>query len=526
MERISQEKYLEIINKFKEENKEDYENSKIRKVFLDILPHGGKGKKGGNISNKCINWDYSKNFKIYFIYKDREGYIKIIDYERDKKNYILIEFNDKEDEVFTCDFQRCKIGKILGKATGDFKIEIGMIFKDNKRNITITDAKKDEKGLKYYKYKCNECGFECGEHYSTRDKIYKEEYWITEGNLKDGKGCSCCCSSSHIVVKNINSIVITDPWMIPYFQGGYEEAKKYTARSNENIIPLCPDCGKVKSKKMRINTIYEHHSIACICSDKFPYPEKFVFSILIQLGLDFETQLNKSSFNWCKKYKYDFYFEYNNEQYIVETHGMQHYEEGFTHLKDSRMLKEEQENDRLKKELALANGIKEENYIVIDCRKSTLEWINNSILNNEKMITKFDLSNIDWIQCSEFACINLVKKVCEIKHDNCEMTTTDIGNILNIKGQTARKYLKQGSEIWDWINYDAKEEMEKALGKKVEIFKDGISLGVFKSIIELERRSLEIFGVKLFNANIGKVCQGISGHHHGFTFKYIDSEIY
>ena len=52
-------------------------------------------------------------------------------------------------------------------------------------------------------------------------------------------------------------------------------------------------------------------------------------NVLNYLNIDFKTQVSKNTFNWCKNYRYDFYFELNNEKYIIETHGGQHYEEGF-----------------------------------------------------------------------------------------------------------------------------------------------------------------------------------------------------
>ena len=83
------------------------------------------------------------------------------------------------------------------------------------------------------------------------------------------------------------------------------------------------------------------------CGDKVSYDEKFLSSILSQLKVDFATQLSKSTFNWCDKYRYDFYIPSLNM--IIETHGIQHYEEN----KNWTMsLEEEQENDKIKKELA------------------------------------------------------------------------------------------------------------------------------------------------------------------------------
>ncbi|NGU31094.1 hypothetical protein G6Z34_13465 [Clostridium perfringens] len=58
----------------------------------------------------------------------------------------------------------------------------------------------------------------------------------------------------------------------------------------------------------------------------------------------------------------------------------------------------------------------------------------------------------------------------------------------------------------------------------VEIFKDNKSLGVFESCSELERQSEKLFGVKLFQSNIGHVCLGRRKSHKGFTFKYVEED--
>jgi len=69
---------------------------------------------------------------------------------------------------------------------------------------------------------------------------------------------------------------------------------------------------------------------------------------------------------------------------------MKYYKKSFETI-GGRAVEEEIENDRIKKELDINNGIKEENYIVIDCRCSDVDFINNNKLNS-----LFDLSKIDW----------------------------------------------------------------------------------------------------------------------------------
>ncbi len=501
----------------------EIKQEKIRKVFLENLPRSKSGK--------TTNWLKSIGYKVRFIYDDIEGIIKIVDY---KDGFLYIKYEDKEPfKISISNFKNCALGKLLGKVTNELKIEIGTTFKDENRDITIIDREYRIRYYnngyttkeKWYKYKCNKCGFECGEHY--KDGKYKEELWISEYNLLNGgNGCACCRLNPQIVVPNINSIVANEEtyWMIQYFQGGYDEAKMYTPRSGQKIKPVCPDCGRIKDNKMTIDAIYKHKSIRCTCKDGIKYPEKFIFNLLEQVGLEFKTQLSKTTFDWCENKRYDFYFELNKEKYIIETHGKQHYEQAGYKWKT---VKEEQKNDKFKKELAIENGIKEENYIVINCRESDMEWIKKDVLKSE-LNNLFDLSKIDWNKCEEFALSNRVKEACEIKRNNPEMTASQIGEIIGVGEGCIRSYFKKGNNIWEWCNYNAKEEQLKASskngkssGKKIEIFKDGISLGVFESVAELERQSEDIFGVKLFHPNISNVCNALVKQYKGYTFKYI-----
>jgi hypothetical protein len=415
----------------------------LKKVFADDLP---KHKYG--VNKDKIDWNNSIGCKIKFIYDDIEGEMKITDYASENK-LLKIKYDNKYFEIKATNITQCKIGKIIGKKTSEFKIEIGKNFKDSKRDITIIDRKHEVKNIgetsrlneKLYKIHCNICDFDGTEYYDNNGKHHKD-YWIKErAIITSENGCPCC--ANQIVVKNINSIVVKARWMISYFQGGYNEAKKYSCHSHKKIHPICPNCGRIKSTSITIDNIYKNHSIGCSCSDNISYPEKYVFSIFEQIGIDFKTQLSKTTFNWITNDKrYDFYFKINNEDYIIETHGKQHYEKcGWSTLQDI------QNNDEFKKQLALSNGIKEENYIVIDCRYSESDWIKNSILQNKKINKIFNLSRIDWLKAEKFAYNSRIKETCELKRDNPKMTNVEIGEKMKLVPKTVAIFLKRGKKL-------------------------------------------------------------------------------
>lgn len=383
--------------------------------------------------------------------------------------------------------------------TRDFKIDIGQMFKDDKRDIIITDReyrrkelKPDKKGRtyyqdeKWYKYTCNVCGW--------------TEGWIKEGSLLEGNGCSCCYGRTAVL--GINTIWDTDRWMCD-LGVSEEDAKKYTKASNSRISITCPNCNKIKN--IRIRDMYSDKSNGCICGDRISYPEKFITSILTQLNVNFKTQLTNSTFKWCGDKRYDFYLlDYNA---IIETHGMQHYEQRTR----GKPLEEEQKNDRIKKDLALNNGI--EHYIELDCRYSDLEWIKNSCIVSMSVLFE-NIKDVDFDRADRFAISsNKVKDVCLKWSSDEDLTIINIAKIFDISTDTVTSYLKRGNKL-GWCEYDPKKNKIKtamktglANGIKIEIFKNDISLGVFNSAREIDRQSESILGVKLVQSMVSKAVR-------------------
>jgi len=141
---------------------------------------------------------------------------------------------------------------------------------------------------------------------------------------------------------------------------------------------------------------------------------------------------------------------------IIETHGLQHYEVG--NSKWGGNLIETQKNDLDKEWLARENKIK--NYIVLDCRRSTTEWIKNSIMKSRlPKLLNFKESDIDWLKCHEYACNSLVKTVCDLWNSGITKLK-EIADKLQICESTTINYLRQGVEL-GWCNYKSKEYIYK-----------------------------------------------------------------
>lgn len=341
-----------------------------------------------------------------------------------------------------------------------------------------------------------------------------------EAAVKDrveGNGCPYC--SNKKVLKGFNDIATTHPQYIKYF-ADIEDAYTHTYGSGK-VKMKCPDCYCIKI--MKIDTLTRRGFSCDLCSDGISFCEKLMASILTKLNVDFIKQLSYDKGG----HKYDFFLpKYNT---ILETHGRQHYEQ--TRRKGARTLEKEQSNDKYKRELAISNGILNENYHEIDCRYSTLEWCRPNI---EKTLSNYiDMSILtdeDWKQVDIQAQKSLKIEVCnywkENKKIDSALTTQQVTEVFGVGRCTVYNYLKWGN-VNGFCIYDAKEEREVKIEREstfVHLIKPNGDKWFEKplSMKELSRQTgISPFTIK---SNLDK---GALKYHHNSKYdpKYIGSRI-
>ena len=453
----------------------------MRHINTEELPRKGS----------FIDWENSIGYKLKFIYNDIEGELEIIGYKREKNlSYVKVKYKNNISFIASSRLKKCQIGRIIGTYTGEFKLSIGDIIKDNKRDITLTDTRRDrnDQNKKHYKYKCNKCGY--------------DEGWIRESRLLNGGGCTCC--SHKTVVKGINDIATTDPWMIEYLVNK-EDGYKYTSQSGKLIKVKCKNCGL--EKEIKVKNLYAEHGVACErCSDGKSYPEKFMYNLLEQSNINFETQYSPQ---WGNGRRYDFYLpDYN---IIIETHGEQHYNySGFR-----RTLKEEQTNDSKKEMLAINNMINK--YVIIDCRESNMQYIKNSI-KNSYLNTILDLNTIDWKRVDELSTNSLVKCICDFYSIN-KVPIIELCKNFKLGRDTVRKYLKIGKEL-GWCDYDKEKNRRVSCdSRKIRVPEINEE---FNTINECIREIHKKYNIKLSGGSVWLVLNGKRKHHKNLTFRYLD----
>jgi len=318
----------------------------------------------------------------------------------------------------------------------------------------------------FIKSEFEKCGYELLDNkYTNANTLmkYKCKYHPNEilsmsySNLKQGHKCPICYGSKLIV--GLNSIWDTNEELARLLLHP-EDGYKYMQYSNKKVDWKCSDCGNIIKNKTiaNINT----YGLSCgQCGDGISYPNKIMYNVLQQLNIKFHTEQH---FNWCKfklndkdyNGRYDFIFELNNQNYLIEVDGGFHFSKkqlGKLFLEDVQFI--DFEKDRLAKE----NG-----YIIIriNCLKSELEYIKCSIISSE-LNNLFDLTNIDWNSCHKNALKSKIIEACELWNSGIR-NAQEIADILKISKVSIITYLKKCSKI-NICDYNPQQEMINS-GKK------------------------------------------------------------
>lgn len=400
----------------------------MKKMYYESLPN-----KNGRIS-----WKDTVGKRVKFEFDELDGEVLITDYIPNGKHpkiEISFEGNNKIIDVEV--FKRCCIQKIIEKPLSDFCFNLGdrvgnlqVIDREYKKTKRIKKQKQYTGNFKIYTCRCKKCNQIC-----TKE----------ESLLKKGIGCPVC--NSKRVVKGINDIATTHPELLNYFKNK-EDANRHSFSSDKKVLVLCPTC---KEEKYMAVKVLSKNGIGCVCGDGFSYPEKFIYSLLKQQNIKFKKQYSP---NWANKKRYDFYLD--DYELILEIHGEQHYTNSFVGC-GGDSLEEVMENDKIKKELASQNGISK--YIELNCSKSSLEFIKESIFNSElRSIINFD--DVDWKKCDKESRANIINEICVLWNE-CG-STTEIKEKLHMSRTTIVKYLKIGAEL-NMCDYDAEASRNKGL---------------------------------------------------------------
>ena len=209
-----------------------------------------------------------------------------------------------------------------------------------------------------------------------------------------------------------------------------KRVKKYPPNSTKKVEFKCDICDNIKV--MTPSLLVRHGNIMCHnCSKGTSYPELFFNAYSVSLNLKFKQQ---QIFNDFKNYIFDF-VDYENK-IIVETHGIQHYEDRGI-MDYQRTIKSDKEKRKY---------CKENNWTLIelDCRISEFEFIKYSIndcsllpnieKNKEEEIKQLIQLNSNYYQSKEIIDLYLYG-----------FSSDEIGNIYGLSATIIRSILKKNN---------------------------------------------------------------------------------
>ena len=254
------------------------------------------------------------------------------------------------------------------------------------------------------------------------------------------------------------------------------------------------------------------------CSDGISYPSKFITALLSQLDVIFKTEYKDE---WTDGRKYDYFIK--DYKLIIEVHGLQHYKGGFERA-NGRNLSEEQTNDKYKQKLAYQNGYSDSNYIVLDCRKSNVDWIRNSVMNSKlPQVLNFNESDIDWMFCDKCANNSRIIEICKMWNSGSYRNTEEIAQKLGLSRGTVIGVLNRGRRL-NMTSYNGNNEVlvtlrQNAENKKRKVYqydKNANLIKIWNSIIEASNI------LKLHSTGIINCCKGRQKAYGGYMWKYAD----
>ena len=299
------------------------------------------------------------------------------------------------------------------------------IVANNYPTLSVTGTYKT--GMKTISCTCNDCGH----HARVRVQM------LLENTYK----CPICNNGKETIKYGINDIKTVNPVLYECLKDKTDN-DKYTINSRAKTDFICPCCHQVIKNKT-ITTV-NRRGLKCKCQDGNSLGEKYFYQVMKSIDENIETE---KYLNGNYSFRYDFYGSINGVTWICEIQGKQHSEKSFETC-GGRTLEEEIQNDKLKKEYALSQGI--DYYIQIDSKESGFKQLKDVIINSD-LSNLYSFENVDWVECYRKSLVSDVVKVANLWNNGTKVM--EICKITGYNKGTVRRHLTKANEI-GLCNYD------------------------------------------------------------------------
>lgn len=283
----------------------------------------------------------------------------------------------------------------------------------------------------------NEIGIGSSKEFYWNCEECKEVYKMSVNKKTNGRGCPFCAGYRTSKKMSLGGIYpeISKEWHP--IKNGELTPFDVSKSSGKKVWWKCNNCNSDYQMTIDKRTSMKYNAKTCkICSNGMSFGEKIMYKILSDSDINFEKE---KVFTWKRNSKYDFYLP--EHSCIIEIHGMQHYKETFSKL-GGRTLKEEKENDELKRKKALENGIK--NYFEIPCLSFDIKEFKSNLQKNN-LLNILKIENYDFNLLNHVSINETVSNSWELYNQG--MGIISISNELKMNRSTIRKYIKLGKEL-------------------------------------------------------------------------------
>ena len=319
------------------------------------------------------------------------------------------------------------------------------------------------------------------------------------------KGSNCPFCTNQKIIKGINSFGDYYPDLVKYFVDK-NQAYQYSSGSSQLAILQCPICLQVK--KIPFSQL-KRFGFNCSFCNTMSYPNKFL-RLFIQEIKDITNISFEKTFLINNSYiRYDGLFNYNDQTFVIEMNGKQHYKEcSYNNYNVNNQI----DKDNIKKKFA-----EEQNFIFIEinCSKSEFNFIKENIINSS--LSDYGLlKDINWNNILQnLSDISFLENICNDYEKNF-LQIQELSNKYSLDRHQITKYLKQGKEIGlcnSYPRYINKTNDEiKVYNNKKEF------IGVFPASNICANELNKIYKLNFTPNGISHVLSGAQKTHRGFFF--------
>lgn len=291
--------------------------------------------------------------------------------------------------------------------------------------------------------------YKCGNTFEVDRKALYEACKLRENGKYQINWCPICNRKRS--VEGLNDVATLRSDLVKYFVNS-DDAKKYSVGSHSRVRLKCLECGNEKTLEVCDLCLRGFH--CDYCSDFISLGNKIIRNLVMQLPIH-EYAFEFSDI-WTQNKRYDCYFCYHGEQFLIEVDGLQH-------IRDTNWAtkKQQKANDILKSELASKNGY---SLIRIKAYKSDFDYIKKNIIESD-LAEIFDLGNVDWNYIRKQTITSMNVEMARYYMTHKDLFLGDIAKHFHVTYPTLKKALTKLASV-GMCDYNKKDAFKNSMQLK------------------------------------------------------------